>query len=126
MTSYQVSLPENMRAIIDGRMKAGGFTDAADYLCHLVCEDEVGASVQTFEDELLERLMAESKSPAGIDIERIKGDIEQRRLQELRNEVIKGVEEADRGELEPLDMEAIIREGRKRMAAAQITHRAVG
>jgi Arc/MetJ-type ribon-helix-helix transcriptional regulator len=126
MTSFQVLLPENMRAVVDARAKAGGFDNAADYLCHLVCEDRVGASVQTFEDELLERLAAEPQATSDADVERIKFEIEQRRLQELRKEVLKGAEEADRGEAEPLDIEAIIREGRKRMASAQVGQKAAG
>jgi hypothetical protein len=91
-----------------------------------VCEDRVGASVQTFEDELLERLAAEPQATSDADVERIKFEIEQRRLQELRKEVLKGAEEADRGEAEPLDIEAIIREGRKRMASAQVGQKAAG
>lgn len=126
MTSFQVLLPESMRAVIDARVKAGGFDDAADYLCHLVCEDRADASVPTFEDELLERLTAQSVTPSDADVERIKHEIEQRRLQELRDEVLKGVAEADRGEVEPLNMEAIISEGRKRMAVARVGQKAVG
>jgi Arc/MetJ-type ribon-helix-helix transcriptional regulator len=126
MISFQVVLPESVRAVIDARTKAGGFEDAADYLCQLVCEDRVGASVQAFQNELLERLAAEPQPMSDADVERIKFEIEQRRLQELRDEVLKGVEEADRGEVKPLDMEAITREGRKRMASAQVSQKAAG
>ena len=38
------------------------------------------------------------------------------RLEELRKEIARGVEQADRGELSPLDVEAIKAEGRKRLA----------
>lgn len=42
--------------------------------------------------------------------------IKQKRLDELRREVAIGIEEADRGELYPLDIEAIKAEGRRRLA----------
>lgn len=46
-------------------------------------------------------------------------DEQQRQLEELKQEIAVGLEEADRGELEELDIEAIKAEGRHRLAQSR-------
>jgi antitoxin ParD1/3/4 len=46
-------------------------------------------------------------------------ELRQYRLEELRREIAVGLAEADRGELAPLDVEAIKAEGRRQLAKEQ-------
>jgi Arc/MetJ-type ribon-helix-helix transcriptional regulator len=126
MKFIQVRLPATLRDAINARVKAGGFKDASEYLCHLVCQDEARASVRTMEEELADRLRAEKKPVSEAEAQRIKREIGERRQEELRSLIAVGIEEADRGEVAPLDIEAIISEGKRRLAAARARGEAVG
>ena len=53
----------------------------------------------------------------GLRLLKEQDDLKKMRLQELRAEIAKGVESLDKGLREPLDIEAIKAEGRKRLAA---------
>lgn len=126
MKPIHVSLPPAMREVIAARVKAGGFKDAGEYLCHLVCQDEVSASVQTFENELAERLRAERRQLSDADVQRIKREIAARRQEELRCLIAVGLEEANRGEVTPLDIEAIISDGKSRLVSGRTRGETVG
>lgn len=70
MVTMNVSLPERMKDYIDAQIEAGEFTDAGDYLRHLVRRDhdrrlqelraivdealESGVSTLTFEERIAE------------------------------------------------------------------------
>lgn len=126
MKSIQIALPAAMRGVIEARVKAGGFKDAKDYLCHLVCLDEAQAAVKTFEEEVAERIRDEEGPVTDARLGRIKREIGKRRQEELRGLIAVGIEEADRGDVAPLDIEAIISEGKRRLATARAREEAVG
>lgn len=72
----------------------------------------------------LERLVAqkvagggyESASDVICDALQLLHDRDQRRLEDLRREIAIGLDQADRGEIAPMDMDAIRSEARRRLA----------
>ncbi len=53
---------------------------------------------------------------AGLQLLQEQNILRQIRLEQLRKDIAIGIEAADRGEVAPLDVEAIIAEGHKRLA----------
>ena len=53
----------------------------------------------------------------GLRLLKEQDDLRRMRQEELRREVLKGYEQAQRGESHPLDVEGVKAEGRKRLAA---------
>lgn len=119
-----VSMAPSALAAAERQAAAGGFKDVDEYLAWLVCMDGLDQSVPTFEKELLPRLRAMPQPVSDADVLRVKREIGNRRLAELRRELAAGIEQADRGAVEPLDVEAIVARGRERLAAERATGRA--
>jgi antitoxin ParD1/3/4 len=82
-----VSLTPDLEELIDQKVKSGLYNSASEVI-------REGLRLLKEQDELL-RL----------------------RQEELRREVLKGYEQAQRGESRPLDVEAVKAEGRKRRAS---------
>lgn len=55
----------------------------------------------------------------GLRLLKEQDDLRQMRLEELRREVLKGYEQAQRGESQPLDVEGVKAKGRQRLAARE-------
>jgi antitoxin ParD1/3/4 len=53
----------------------------------------------------------------GLRLLKEQDDLRRMRQEELRREVLRGYEQAQRGESQPLDVEGVKSEGRKRLAA---------
>jgi antitoxin ParD1/3/4 len=53
----------------------------------------------------------------GLRLLKEQDDLRQMRQEEVRREVLKGYEQSQRGESQPLDIEGVKTEGRKRLAA---------
>ncbi len=74
----------------------------------------------------LERLVAEKVDSGGYqsasevicDALQLLRDRDQRRLEDLRRDIAIGLDQADRGEIAPMDMDAIRSEARRRLAQA--------
>lgn len=72
----------------------------------------------------LERLVAKKVASGGYqsasdvicDALQLLQDRDQRRLEDLRREIAIGLDQADRGEIAPMDMDAIRSEARRRLA----------
>lgn len=70
----------------------------------------------------LERLVAKKVAGGGYqsasDTLQLLQARDQRRLEDLRTEIAIGLDQADRGEIAPMDMDAIRSEARRRLAQA--------
>ncbi|HEY0386459.1 MAG TPA: type II toxin-antitoxin system ParD family antitoxin [Pyrinomonadaceae bacterium] len=56
----------------------------------------------------------------GLRLLKEQDDLRRLRQEEVRREVLKGYEQAQRGESQPLDVESVKAEGRKRLAARKL------
>ena len=74
-------------------------------------EELVNAQIQSGQYQSAGEVIRE-----GLRLLQEKDMLRQIKLEQLRKDITLGIESADRGELAPLDVEAIIAEGRKRLA----------
>jgi Arc/MetJ-type ribon-helix-helix transcriptional regulator len=123
MAKFTISLPESLRGYVEAQVAAKGFKSVADYISFVVCMDKVQNAEPSMEDELLDRLQSESGPVSDADVQRIKHEIYDRRLKELRRELETGIEEPGRGNSRTYDagstqqlLDDIKAQGRKRLA----------
>lgn len=60
MTTLNISLPDAMRAYIEQKVAAGGFSTASEYISELVRADQKRAAQERLESLLLEGLDSET------------------------------------------------------------------
>lgn len=80
----------------------------------------LGETFDKFVADLIATGLYQSQSEVireGLRLLKEREDLRQIRLQELRQEIQKGIDSLERGEGTPLDMEEIKAEGRKKLAA---------
>lgn len=61
MTTMNISLPDAMKAFVDGQVNSGGYSSASEYVRELVRAEQKRQAKEALELELLEAL----KEPAG-------------------------------------------------------------
>ena len=79
----------------------------------------LGETFDKFVGELIASGLYQSQSEVvreGLRLLKEREDLRKRRLEELRREIQVGIDQANRGELVPFDMEDIKAEGRRRLA----------
>ena len=80
----------------------------------------LGETFEKFVGELIEHGLYQSQSEVILDGLRLlkqKHDLQKLKLEELRQEIQVGIDQLDRGEGVPFDVELIKAEGRKRLVA---------
>ena len=87
-----VSLPPELQKVVAEKVASGAYRSESEVITHAV------------------RLLKE------------RDEIRQRRIEELRKEITIGLEQADRGEVAPLDVESIKAEGRKQLEQRSKQH----
>ncbi len=74
MTTLNISLPDNMKKLVDERVAQGGFASHSEYVRSLIRSDQKRIDRQHIEAKLLERL--EAGAPIEMhdaDFEKIRG-----------------------------------------------------
>lgn len=56
MSTLQIALPDNVKAVLDERIASGNYADPSDYLCRLIEEDERRRAASRMEASLVTRL----------------------------------------------------------------------
>ncbi len=93
-----------MKAFIDSEVDEGGYVTADEYIRELICQAQRRKAGEAIEAYLLEGLKDEdSRSLSAEQWEEHKRLFRERRLEELRREIMIGVEELERGEGMPAD-----------------------
>lgn len=72
MATVSVSLPEEMKAFIEGRMASEGFTSASDYLVSLIRDAQKRQARQELDVKLLEGLQGPAVEMTREDWESIR------------------------------------------------------
>lgn len=79
----------------------------------------LGETLDKFVAKLIDKGLYQSQSEVireGLRLLKEREDLRELRLEELRREIQIGIDQADRGELTPFDVEDIKAEGRRRLA----------
>jgi antitoxin ParD1/3/4 len=79
----------------------------------------LGETLEKFVGELIESGLYQSQSEVireGLRLLKEREDLRKLKLEELRSDIRKGIDQLDRGEGVPFDAEAIKAEGRRRLA----------
>ena len=82
MTTMNISLPDAMRAFIEQKVTAGGYSTASEYIRELVRADQKRAAQERLEALLLEGLNSESHEWTGKDLDELKRRVWQRHAEE--------------------------------------------
>ena len=56
MSTLQIALPDNVKAVLDKRFASGNYANSSDYLCRLIEEDERLRAESRIETSLVARL----------------------------------------------------------------------
>lgn len=79
----------------------------------------IGETLEKFVQDIIQTGLYQSQSEVireGLRLLKEREDLRNLRLEELRNEIRKGIDSSARGESEPYDVDEIKKEGRKRLS----------
>ena len=109
MTTLNISLPDTLGDFVQERVTQGDYDTASDYLRELIHEDQRRKA-----QEKLDALLREGLE-SGLSTPMTAQDWDEMRRDLLRQDIAVAVEAEERGEVAPLDIEAIIAQGKRHL-----------
>jgi Arc/MetJ-type ribon-helix-helix transcriptional regulator len=121
MATLTISLPDNQKAFIDSEVAAGAYPDVDALFGDMVEMLKRHREDAGLAHQLLMEIAEAKGDVTEEDHERVRRQVEARRLAELRADLQAGIDEADRGEFIEYDspeklVEEVVREGRQLLA----------
>jgi Arc/MetJ-type ribon-helix-helix transcriptional regulator len=111
-----IEIDDSLRAFLEQQAVEGGYGSQAQYIQSLIEDDRERLAEQALEQKLLLEIAHANGDVTDDDHDRVRQQVREPRLQELREMLREGIEQADRGEFVEFTVEDIMREGRELLA----------
>jgi antitoxin ParD1/3/4 len=118
MATLKISLPDHLNAFIESEVASGNYRNADDFFRDIVESQRLDREDQALEQKMLLEIAQQNGDVTDEDHARVRRQVRDRRLAELRAELQVGIDQLDRGEWVEYDsvddcVHDIVTEGRK-------------
>src|SRR5258706_7256659 len=111
-----IEIDDSLKAFLEQQAVEGGYGSTENYVMSLIEDDRERLAEQALEQKLLLEIAHANGDVTDDDHVRVRQQVREPRLQELREMLRVGIEQADRGEFVEFTAEDIMREGRELLA----------
>ncbi|MDB5319238.1 MAG: hypothetical protein JWN40_869 [Phycisphaerales bacterium] len=111
-----IEIDDSLKAFLEQQAVEGGYGSQAHYIQSLIEDDRERLAEQALEQKLLLEIAHAKGDVTDEDHDRVRRQVSEPRLRELREMLHEGIEQADRGEFVEFTAEDIMREGREMLA----------
>jgi Arc/MetJ-type ribon-helix-helix transcriptional regulator len=118
MATLKISLPDDLNAFVESEVASGGYPNVDRFFHDIVEQHRRYREDQALQQQMLLDIARRKGDVTQEDHERVRREVRERRLAELRHEIQLGIDQLDNGEwveYESVDdcVEDIMTEGRK-------------
>jgi Arc/MetJ-type ribon-helix-helix transcriptional regulator len=98
MRTLQIKIPDELREFVDAQVSSGVYPSAAEMFSDLLLWHKRHVEDLAMRDRFLSPLLRKTGSVKKEDVERAWKRVQEKRLKELRADVLIGIDQLDRGE----------------------------